>query len=281
MNWLLFSKPPELGAIGPLTSDPKVLGGFVLKHYEIPKAQNTDIDRMSNQIPLPGFPVVQTPAEQVFVNLARRWLKEAAAVERDRPLPRLIDEIALASLLLAVEHGGSFSRAARSEAHKNAVACERRLLPWIDQLPWQLSVSLCDGLNDRAPLEQLVSALDHPKSAVRVWLMEVAWMVRRELELCSALEPLLENVASTLAGVEMAWGLGAELFGRVDEFIREAAEFEPRRYSGQYADRVRELKGQSLVQTQARFWWLENRCRRVITETAFSLCLPKSGSEIK
>lgn len=236
---------------------------------------------MSNQIPLPGFSVVQTPAERVFVSLARTWLRESVAVERDRPLPRLLDEMALAALLLAVEHGGGFSRAARSEAYQNVVACERRLLPWLDQLPWQLSASLCEGFNDRAPLERLVSNLDHPKSNVRVWVLELSWMVRRELELCDALKPLLENVASTLIGVEMAWGLAAELFSRVDDFVREVAEFEPQDFSGQYADRVGSLKGQSLVQTQARFWWIESRCRLMITETAFSLGLPEPGSELK
>ena len=235
---------------------------------------------MSSQISLPGFSTCRTPAERVFVSLAQTWQRECGAVERDRLLPRFLDEMALAALLLAVEHGSGFSRAASSEAHKNAVACEGRLLGWLAQLPWQLSTSFCVGLIDRAPLERLVGSLDHPQSNVRVWTLQLAWMVRRELAPHGALRPLLESVAFALIGVELAWGLAGELFDEEDDFVREAAAFKPQDFSEQYADRFSNLKNEPLVVTQAEFWRIESRCRRLITETAFSLALPEPDGEL-
>lgn len=236
---------------------------------------------MSSHISPPGSSSVLSPAERVFVSLARTWQRESAAVERDRFLPRFLDEMALAALLLAVEHGSSFSRAASSEAHQNAVACEGRLLSWVAQFPWQLSASFCDGLIDRAPLERLVCSLDHQQSSVRLWVLQVAWMVRRDLAPHGALRPLLESVAFALVGVEAAWGLAGELFDQEDDFVREAAAFEPQNFSEQYADRVSSLQKEPLVVTQADFWWIESRCRRLITETAFSLSFSEPGGELK
>lgn len=233
---------------------------------------------MTKQISLPGFDIAPTSAEVVFTRLAGSWRKQCADVQRDLPLSRSLDEIALAALLLAVEHGDSFSRAARAEAELAMAACEKRLAPWLDRLPWHLSACFSDGRIDRVPLERLITNLSHPKSDVRIWILELAWIVRGELELSEVLAPLLENVASTLIGVEMSWGLAGEFFWQVENFVREAEEYEPQDFSGQYADRVAGLKRQSLMQTQSRFWWAESCCRRVITETAFSLGLPESDS---
>jgi len=234
---------------------------------------------MTKQISLPGFDIAPTSAEVVFTRLAGSWRKQCADVQPDHPLPRSLDEIALAALLLAVEHGDSFSRAARAEAELAMAACEKRLIPWLDRLPWHLSACFSDGCIDRVPLERLITSLSHPKSDVRVWILELAWIVRRELELSDARAPLLENVASTLIGVEMSWGLAGELFWRIEDFVREAEEYEPQDFSRQYKDRVEGLKLQSLIQTQSQFWWTESRCRRVITESAFSLGLPESDRQ--
>ncbi len=108
-------------------------------------------------------------------------------------------------------------------------------------------------------------------------MMELAWIVRGQLDRHDALPPLLEDVASTLVGVELAWGLAAELFPQYEDFIQEAAHFEPEDYADQYASRISGFKRQSLIQTQARFWWLENRCRRMLFDIAIAVADAAGG----
>jgi hypothetical protein len=82
---------------------------------------------------------------------------------------------------------------------------------------------------------------------------------------------LLENVASTLTGVDMAWGLAERLCESREEFLRRATSFAPADFAEQYADRVAELRNWSSIRAQAEFWFLESRCRRLIAGAAMSL----------
>jgi hypothetical protein len=141
----------------------------------------------------------------------------------------------------------------------------------MDQMPWRLASVRYAGMGAPAAVRELVCNLDHANSSARLWMMEVAWMVRSALPRDDASARLLENVASTLIGVEMAWGLAGQLFDTEEEFLWRADSFVPTDFAAQYADRLAVLRVQPLIQTQAHFWWLEGRCWQLIAETAMSL----------
>lgn len=213
------------------------------------------------------------------MRLARAWRVEINGVAPGRALPRRADEIALAALLLAFEHGPGFTPAAWREAEENSGQCAHVLAPWMDRLPWRLAPVQFTEVARQSAVRELVCNLDHGNSSARIWMMEVAWMVRSVLPRDDASDRLLENVASTLMGVDMAWGLAGGLFETEEEFRLRANSFPPSDFAGQYADRLAVLQGQPLLQTQAHFWWVESRCRRLIAEAAMSLEQTDSGQE--
>ncbi len=200
---------------------------------------------MQRQIPLPGFVTVAGPAEQIYRHLACEWRDEIAGVERGRPPPRQVDEIDLAALLLAFEHGAGFSSTAWQNADRNTKSCQHVYLAWLDQLLWLLGHASCSDASEHFKIRQLVGNLNHGNSSIRVWMMEVEWMIRGALPREEVIPVLLENVASTLTGVDMAWGLAQSLCKSREEFLRRATSFEPADFAAQYADRVAELRNWS------------------------------------
>lgn len=226
---------------------------------------------LPGQPPLPGLEDAPTPAERVFVQLCRRWHEGFALVVPDHAPPRAVDELALAAVLFALEHGAAFSDVAWQQAQENIVLTEARRLSWMDRLPWRLaSAARLMGPGGSRSMEELVHNLDHHNSALRIWTMELGWMVRPWLVRETALPPLLKNVADTLAGVERAWGLAGALFDAVEEFHAAADEWQPEAFAEQYAERVTLFKSRGLTETQASFWKTEAACRRLITELVFT-----------
>jgi hypothetical protein len=206
-------------------------------------------------------------AEHVFVRLARQWHEGFAAVEREHAPARSVDELALAAVLLAREHGASFTSAAWQQAEANIALAEKRAVSWIDRLPWRLA----DGARGQSrELEELDCNLNHHNSALRIWTMELAWMVRSWLDRDTALPLLLENVAGTLAGVAMAWGLAGALFDSAEHFHAAAESWQPEDFAEQYAKRVVLFQERGLLETQVFFWKTEAACRRLIADGAMT-----------
>lgn len=227
---------------------------------------------LPGQPSLPGLEDGPAPAERVFLQLARRWREGFADVVPDHAPPRAVDELALAAVLLAREHGAVFTEVAWQQAQANIALAETRSVSWMDRLPWRLATAARMPDPGRGgACEELICCLDHHTSALRIWTMELAWMVRPWLERETALPRLLKNVADTLAGVEIAWGLAGELFAARDEFHAAAEDWQPEEFAEQHAERVTSLKDQGLTATQASFWKTESACRRLIAETAISV----------
>jgi hypothetical protein len=226
---------------------------------------------MTNQIPLPGFAAHSTPAERIYVKLTLQWRKEFCAVIPSRAPPRSVDEISLAALLLAFEHGRTFTPSAWREAEENCKVCNERILPWVDSLPWRLAIAQFSETADNDAMEDLTYHLSHPTSSIRIWMMEIAWMVRPHLRFDEARQHLLNNVAGTLVGVRPAWGLAADLFNSNEDFLAAAERWQPEDFSDQYAERLTILKAEGSLQAQASFWRMESVCRRQITESAIFL----------
>jgi len=218
-----------------------------------------------------AFADVPTPAEHIFIRLAQQWHDGYAAVQPEHAPPRTLDELALAAVLLAREHGASFTNVAWQQVEANIALTGSRSVPWIDRLPWRLATAARLELPfESVGIEELECNLDHHNSSMRVWTMEVAWMVSPWLLTESAMPLLLQNVAGTLTGAEMAWGLAGALFDSEERFYVEAESWQPEGFAEQYAERVVVFKGMGLLATQAPFWKMEATCRRLIAETAAS-----------
>jgi hypothetical protein len=165
------------------------------------------------QMSLPSLEHAPNLGERGFIQLARQWNEAFTAVIHEHPPPHVVDELALTAILLSREHGASFTDIAWRQAEANIALAESRTVSWIDCLPWRLAASarlLEPG--EGSGFKDLVSNLNHHNSSLRIWTMELGWMLRPLLKCDTALPPLLENVAGTLAGVEMAWGLAGALF---------------------------------------------------------------------
>lgn len=226
---------------------------------------------LPGQLPLPGLADLPAPAERVFIRLARRWHEDFTAVECAHAPPRIVDELALAAVLLAREHGVNFTSVAWQQVDANIALAEKRPVSWIDRLPWRLATATrLMAPRQSWGVEELDGTLNHHNSALRIWTMEVAWMVRPWLERDSALPLLLENVAGTLIGVELAWGLAGALFDSTEHFYAAAESWWPGDFAEQYAERVVLFKEKGMLATQAHFWRAEATCRRLIADSAMT-----------
>lgn len=224
------------------------------------------------QSALPGFEDVSTPAERVFSRLARQWHESFAVVEPASAPPRALDELALAALLLARESGAVFTTVAWQQVEANIVLADQRAVTWMDRMPWQLaSRARLMGSGRRTQIEDFDGRLNHHNSALRTWTLEVAWMVRPWLERESTLPLLLENVAGTLVGVEMSWGLAGALFDSAEHFYAAADSWQPSDFADQYTARMGVFRKRGLLATQAYFWRVEATCRHIIATEAMTL----------
>jgi hypothetical protein len=227
---------------------------------------------LDGQLPLPGLEDAPSLAERAFIRLAQRWHEGFSAVDRDGPPPRAVDELALAALLLAREHGAVFTEVAWQHARSNIEIAEMRKVPWMDRLSWRLVTAARLMEPGRSwEFDELRCNLNHHNSALRIWTMELAWMVRPWLDYESALPLLLGNVAGTLSGVEMSWGLAGTLFPSAEDFHSVAEFWQPEEFAAQYADRIVILKERGLLAMQAGFWKTEALCRRRIADEMTSL----------
>lgn len=203
----------------------------------------------------------------------------AAQADRDCGLPQKADEIALTCLLLYSEWGKQFSKAAVHQAAANTELASTRfpalrlafldVASWIDALAWRLcSAHDAGGQGPDSVIAELVSGLTHNQSAVRSWMMEIAWMVRPSIPVDRAVPQLLKNVADTLGGVRMAVGLASALCSSdevLESFIGGCQP--PDMFADQFANRIKSFREEGFFLSQAYFWSLESRCRRMIEQT--------------
>ncbi len=223
------------------------------------------------QLPLPGVFERPTMAERFFLALARPWAKQFDEVPENHPPSRQVDELALCALSIAHDYGLQFTTVAQSQIASNIeLAHQHGNSGWLDRLPWQLTHMCTFQVSaDCWQMRELMANLNHHNSAIRMWMMEIAWVIRSRLPQEEALPILFENVASTLAGVEMAWGLAAALFEDRTSFDSTAAGWLPQNhFDKQYVERAQQLKHETFA-CQAGFWKLEADLYRRISSLAF------------
>ena len=184
-------------------------------------------------------------------------------------LPRHETDLkALAAMLITVEQPQSLSSTCRERIHSCHELIQQRKRSWVDALPWTIAD---DALNNilytGSGIELLINNLNHGTSILRLWTMEIAWLVREQLHVDKASLKLFDNVASTLLYVKDAWGLASSLFATSEEFYQTANNYKPREeYQDQYQERLQLFNEQAPLNFQAYFWKHESKCRKYIQE---------------
>lgn len=179
------------------------------------------------------------------------------------PLPADLDDLALACLLLAHEHGPRSPKRITLALSSCLSAVRTRF--WGDQLPWRLALDIClDNPDQQTGLNQLIANLDHGNSSIRLWMMEIAWLVRERLDPDEAVHKLLNNVANTLGSWDAAVGLCAAIHREEGYFWISAEGHEPEDYTEQYLERLAFTRDRGVHAFSARFEHRELRLRRRI-----------------
>ena len=224
---------------------------------------------LDGQLPLPTVLECPTLAERAFLSLARSWAKQLGELPEHHAPPRDFDLLALSALAIAFDRTDDFTNVARQQVRVNIALChERGSSGWLDSIVWSLmEVRHLQNLHDSTQMQELVANLNHHNSAIRIWMMEIAWVMRAKLPRDKVLPLLLENVASTLAGVDKAWGLASILFEDRDTFLEAASDWSPGNdFNDQYAERVEQLKDVTFA-CQATFWKMEATIFRMVLHT--------------
>lgn len=218
-----------------------------------------------------------TLAEQAFVTLARQWRDMAEKAGRDGDLPGQADMVSLACLLLAVEWGWGFSKAADSLRRENDSLARQRLKagPYaiLDMYVWEL----CEGgiADESLRAESMYSLrenMTHHNSAIRKRIMTMAWMVRHWFTSDDEIALLLKNVADTLCGFRMAFGLARGLCVIDEELELFVVWFNPPDgFADQFADRITMFREEGFVLSQKELWECEARCRRMTQKAVFGM----------
>jgi hypothetical protein len=211
-------------------------------------------------------------ADACLAALSHRF--RTACPPRDGPpLSSELDDLALACLLLAHEHGDRSPEGTTQLLEACLTAVRARF--WGDQLPWRLALGCCrHNPNARQGLGELTANLDHHNSATRLWIFKLAWLVRARLDPDHAVPKLLNNVANNLGHWDAAAGLCAALHRNGDYFLISAETHEPDGFADQYRDRLKFIRERGVPAFTARFETLELRLRRLVDATALLLPTP-------
>lgn len=214
--------------------------------------------------------------QQTLVSLCRDWNDLALESKRDVALPPSADESALSALLLAVEVGNSFPATAIEECEKNVQLAISRwsnpLFANADALLWRL----CIPNTRREEIRYLVRNLSHGNSAVRIWMMKLAWLIHPWLQADDVMPHLLKNIADTLGGIRMNMGLASVLCQPSELLEKYIAEYESEDFPDQFNKRIEQFRSEGFTLSQWYFWMMETRCRKRIQSVM--LLAAKNGS---
>jgi hypothetical protein len=219
-----------------------------------------------------------SPLETEFLRLNREWCSDLGAIDPRHCPKRDTDLKALAALMIASECPGQLTAFAYDAADLAINAAAHRPDSWLDTTVWSIAQDFMNG-SPYCNTPRLVLNLDNGCSAIRIWMMEIGWISRRLLDRVEIFPRLMNNVAGTLLGCDMAWGLAAELFETHDRFFFDTEMFEPSDFQAQYRDRIRTFRQAGVAAAQLEFRQLESECRlkiRVPLEPPPDpqLCLP-------
>lgn len=214
-------------------------------------------------------------ADACVRHLARQYLKDCQDLPESGPLPRSMDELALACLLVCSESPETLTRYTEDvlTACRDA-APKPQWMEWLDALPWDLSRDLF--LSERGEplgaLDRLTANFTHSNSGIRAFMFELGWFVRNWLDPADVAPLLLQNVADTLGYWEASLGLCCDLGWSLEAFWAFADDFAPEaKFESQYRSRLSAVREHGIVLCRHKFFVLDMRIRRVITSFAYGL----------
>jgi len=227
------------------------------------------------QLNLPAFTDMPTLAERAVIHLAREWRESVVTNKPHNKQQGAREEtIILACLLLSVRWGSAFTTLPLREVDRNSHLNRGDYgFAWMDSLGWDLCrYALSDPLDRRhlnRTIEILVANLAHGSSSVRLWVMDLGWLVKPLVPVLfieATVNALLKNLADTLVGPMQAAALAARFFLVPEDFISFASRFRPpATFNNQYAARLADLKS-TLHSASAPFVETENQCWQIITD---------------
>ena len=215
---------------------------------------------MQEQLQLPGFSGQKV--KKLIIQLVDIWFLKYSKSKKNH---YYYDEIAYACLLV---HNSFSSISENLEESFEAYWKIKKLIDRLDEdnaleiikLPWKLMIPSNDSLED------LIHNLDHHSSAVRLWMMDLTWVVQKSLYKDAVLPLLLTNVANTLCGHNLAWGLAARYFENDEKFYEYAQNWTPpSKFIEQYMTRVHFYHELGSIKTQATFIENERNCWKTLT----------------
>lgn len=217
-----------------------------------------------------------TVADGCLLRCATDYLDAIEDYPRDRALPRAMDELSFASLLICADHGDRLSRDSSALLAKcRDAAYDRGFTGTYDLYPWALAIEAVSGeINSESiMIDRLVQSMTHGDSGVRGFMFELGWFVRKWLPRDEVAPLLLKNVADTLGGWWLSLGLCSVLFETQDEFWAYADAFvlENDRFESQYRGRMQMIRDNSLGLCLCDLYRLESRVRQVIDRYALGM----------
>ena len=231
----------------------------------------------SGQIELcTGDGLRSTVADRCLLSSASEYLNGMGEHPRDQALPRKMDELSFACLLICTEHENKLSPSVSTLLNKcRDAARDRDTIATYDLYPWALAIEAVAGkiTSESTMVDRLVGNLTHGSSSVRGFMFELGWFVRKWLPRDESAPLLLKNVAETLGVWWLSLGLCSLLFETNDEFwaYADAHILGDDRFERQYRDRLKLVRDAGLELCLCDLYRLDSRVRKLIEDYALGL----------
>jgi hypothetical protein len=219
------------------------------------------------QLPLSIDGFLPTLAERVFIQLVTEWCAEYLKPVRDDTSYRNQFELELSCVMLAAELGSQFTPTAREHLQKARRLMEYKKCDWIDTLAWEIVSGLLT--DSGSAIDTVVLNFDHGSSRVRLYMLDLGWILAAKVHRDESLKRLLESVSWGLVGVRRAWGLGLTIAGSEAALLEFARTMSFDYWEKQFLCRVDEFKGKEL-ECQAYFWELDAVIKKPILSHALN-----------
>jgi hypothetical protein len=231
----------------------------------------------TGQLNLPGLIPLPTVAERAFLVLARQWHAEFSSLRaRSTIIPPLVRQLALASVLLALEWGRKFTPVAWQQVRANTTIATARSCD-MNRLAWEL----CEVVNfsnpsKTFPIKSLTQNLINGGSTIRIWCIQLAWLSRTFVAKHTAVPLLLQNVEDKLLGVPESMALARELCESDEELNQFVAAYRPvtTAFVDQFENRIKYFREEGFRRFQGALWALEAECRSMIEGCVMSAEAP-------
>ena len=111
---------------------------------------------------------------------------------------------------------------------------------WTSSLPYALVAESFSSYGKDA-IEKLGANLDHHNSGIRMWTLEMGWILRRRWSV-NIRPRLFEAFGGNIFDPDEAMALAYIVSENWDEFIRAADAYVPERHAAQYRDRLASVR---------------------------------------